>query len=76
MADMPGLRALALWDIQPEELDGYFPEMRDLINTCHYNDCTHRREPGCSIRLAVQEGRVHPERYRSYLAMRFGDMEV
>jgi len=76
MADMPGLRALALWDIQPEELDGYFPEMRDLINTCHYNDCTHRTEPGCSIRLAVQEGAIHPERYRSYLAMRFGDMDV
>jgi len=76
VADMPGLRALALWDLQPEELDGYFPEIRDLVNTCQYNNCSHRKEPGCSIRRAVEDGRVHPERYRSYLAMRFGDMEV
>jgi ribosome biogenesis GTPase / thiamine phosphate phosphatase len=76
VADMPGLRALALWDIQPEELDGYFPEMRDLVNTCQYNNCSHRKEPGCSIRRAVEDGRIHPERYRSYLAMRFGEMEV
>ncbi len=76
VADMPGLRALALWDLQPEELDGYFPEIRDLVNTCQYNNCSHRKEPGCSIRRAVEDGRIHPERYRSYLAMRFGDMEV
>jgi ribosome biogenesis GTPase len=72
IADMPGLRALALWDIQPEELDGYFPEMRHRINSCQYNDCSHRGEPGCSIRAAVAEGRIHPERYKSYLSMRFG----
>ena len=72
LADMPGLRALALWDIQPEELDGYFPEMKCLVKTCQYNDCNHRSEPGCSIREAVADGRIHPERYKSYLSMRFG----
>jgi ribosome biogenesis GTPase / thiamine phosphate phosphatase len=72
LADMPGLRALALWDIQPEELDGYFPEMKQLIKSCQYNDCSHRTEPGCSIRKAVAEGRINPERYKSYLSMRFG----
>jgi ribosome biogenesis GTPase len=76
LADMPGLRALALWDVQPEELDGYFPEMRSLLNTCRYNDCTHSKEPGCSIRQAVEDGLIHPERYRSYLAMRFGETEA
>jgi ribosome biogenesis GTPase len=76
LADMPGLRALALWDIQPEELDGYFPEMRRLVNTCQYNDCTHRSEPGCSIRQAVEQGAIHPDRYKAYLSMRFGDFEV
>jgi ribosome biogenesis GTPase len=76
LADMPGLRALALWDIQPEELDGYFPEMRKIVKTCRYNDCTHSHEPGCSIRIAVTEGRIHPERYKSYLYMRFGDMDM
>jgi len=72
IADMPGLRALALWDIQPEELDGYFPEMRQRVDTCQYNDCSHRSEPGCSIRAAVLKGKIHPERYKSYLSMRYG----
>jgi ribosome biogenesis GTPase len=75
LADMPGLRALALWDIQPEELDGYFPEMKQLMNSCQFSDCTHRAEPGCSIREAVAEGRIHPERYKSYQSMRFGEIE-
>lgn len=76
LADMPGLRALALWDIHVEELDGYFPEMREIVSTCRYNDCTHLHEPGCSIRIAVKEGRIHPERYKSYLSMRFGNIET
>ena len=41
VADTPGLRALALWDIQPEELDGYFPELRPLVAECQFSDCTH-----------------------------------
>ncbi|MCE1253137.1 MAG: ribosome small subunit-dependent GTPase A [Anaerolineae bacterium] len=70
VADLPGLRSLALWDTQPEELDGYFPDLRDLVAHCQYNNCTHQSEPGCAVRQAVDEGRVHPERYESYLRMR------
>ncbi|HPH96435.1 MAG TPA: ribosome small subunit-dependent GTPase A [Anaerolineaceae bacterium] len=73
VADMPGLRSLALWDTQPEELDGYFPELRDLVMKCRFNDCTHRTEPGCAVRAAVDAGQVHPERYESYLRLRYGD---
>jgi ribosome biogenesis GTPase len=76
LADMPGLRALALWDIRPEELDGYFPEIRGLVKTCQFNNCTHHKEPGCAVREAARDGRVHPERYRSYLAMRFSDLDI
>jgi ribosome biogenesis GTPase len=72
VADTPGLRALALWDIEPEELDGYFPEMRDLVSQCEYNDCMHIDEPNCAIRRAEIEGRIHPERYHSYVKMRLG----
>lgn len=76
VADLPGLRALALWDMQPEELDGYFPELRPLVQDCQFSDCTHgETEPGCAVRTAVAEGRVNPERYISYLRMRFGDEE-
>ena len=71
VADMPGLRSLALWDTEPEELDGYFPELRPLVAHCRFNDCTHLNEPGCAVREAVADGRVYPERYQSYLRLRF-----
>ena len=73
VADLPGLRRLALWDTQPEELDGYFPELRDLVQQCQFNDCTHQDDPGCAVVRAVEEGRVSPERYESYLRLRAGD---
>lgn len=75
VADTPGLKALALWDIQPEELDGYFVEMRELVQKCAFSDCTHSKEPGCTIRQAVERGKIHPSRYQSYLRMRFGEEE-
>ncbi len=75
VADTPGLKALALWDVQAEELDGYFPEMRDLVAECQFSDCTHVHEPGCAILSAVQSGKIAPERYQSYLRIRFGDQD-
>ncbi|MCL4560712.1 MAG: ribosome small subunit-dependent GTPase A [Chloroflexi bacterium] len=72
VGDTPGIKALALWDTQPEELDGYFPELRHLVAACQFSNCTHRSEPGCAVRRAVEEGRVHPERYQSYLRLRYG----
>lgn len=75
VADTPGLKALALWDIQPEEIDGYFPELRPLVAECQFSDCTHLHEPGCAVRAAVERGEVHPRRYRSYLRMRFDEVE-
>jgi ribosome biogenesis GTPase / thiamine phosphate phosphatase len=72
VADLPGLRSLVLWDTEPEELDGYFPELRDRVADCQYNDCTHQNEPGCAIRHAVATGEVDAERYQSYLRLRFG----
>ena len=73
VADLPGLRRLSLWDTQPEELDGYFPELRELVKNCQFNDCSHMEEPGCAVIQAVESGQVHPERYESYLRMRAGD---
>jgi len=75
VADTPGLKALALWDIEPEELDGYFPEMRDLVAQCQFSDCTHDHEPGCAVRAAVEAGNIHPARYESYRRMRWPDAE-
>lgn len=76
VADTPGLKALALWDIQPEELDGYFPELRPLVQECQFSDCTHLHEPGCAVKNALARGEIHPERYESYVRMRSGVAEV
>jgi ribosome biogenesis GTPase len=73
VADTPGLKALALYDIEPEELDGYFPELRDRVANCRFNDCTHINEPGCAVLAALAEGEIHPERYQSYLRIRAGE---
>jgi ribosome biogenesis GTPase len=73
VADTPGIRSLALWDTEPEELDAYFVELRDLVADCQFSDCTHTHEPGCAVRKAVEQGTVSAERYTSYLRLRFGD---
>lgn len=73
VTDLPGLRALALWDTQPEELDGYFPELRGLVQHCQFNDCSHQNEPGCAVRKAVEAGTVDARRYESYLRLRAGE---
>ncbi len=73
VADTPGLKSLGLWDIEPEELDGYFPEMRDLVPLCEYNDCSHIDEPGCAVRAALAAGKIAPSRYRSYVRMRLNE---
>jgi ribosome biogenesis GTPase / thiamine phosphate phosphatase len=73
VADTPGMRSLALWDTEPEELDGYFPDLAPLVAACQFNDCHHKTEPGCAVRAAVEAGRVHPQRYDSYLRLRAGE---
>ncbi len=67
------MKALALWDMEPEELDGYFPELRERVADCMFSDCTHTHEPGCAILQAVSDGEIHPERYQSYVRMRGGE---
>jgi ribosome biogenesis GTPase len=73
VADTPGLKAFALWDIEPEELDGYFPELRALVADCEFSDCTHMHEPGCAVIAAVERGEISPERYDSYQRIRMGE---
>ena len=70
VADTPGLRALALWDIEPDELDGYFVEIKPLVAECAFNNCTHLTEPGCAVRAAVESGRIARSRYESYCRLR------
>ncbi len=72
VADTPGWKSLALWDTEPEEMDAYFPELRDLVPHCQFSDCTHKHEPGCAVLAALKGEKIHPERYDSYLRLRAG----
>jgi ribosome biogenesis GTPase len=75
VADTPGLKALGLWDIEPEEIDGYFPEIKARVSDCQFNDCTHIHEPGCAVIAAFEEGSISEQRYDSYIRMRLGEEE-
>ena len=70
VADTPGWKSLALWDTKPEEMDAYFPELAPLVAQCQFSDCTHTHEPGCAVLAALEAGRIHRERYESYLRLR------
>jgi ribosome biogenesis GTPase len=70
VADTPGIRGLAVWDVEPHELDGYFREIHAHVAECRFSDCTHTDEPGCGVRAAVERGAISHERYDSYLRLR------
>jgi len=72
VADTPGWKSLALWDTEAEEIDAYFPDLRDLVPQCQFSDCSHKHEPGCAVLAALKAGTIHPERYDSYLRLRAG----
>ncbi|CAN5534109.1 ribosome small subunit-dependent GTPase A [soil metagenome] len=75
LADTPGIRALAMAGVRPEELDKYFPEFEAYRGECFYADCRHATEPGCPVREAVEIGSISRRRYESYLALRLGDAD-
>lgn len=70
VADTPGIRGLALFDVEPWELDAYFREIAPLVADCQFSDCSHRHEPKCAVRTAVAAGKIAPVRYDSYLRLR------
>lgn len=64
--DTPGVREFGLVDLDRQELSHYFPEMRERLNQCRFNNCLHINEPGCAIKKAVEDGQIYEERYASY----------
>lgn len=70
LADTPGIRQIAPWDIEPDELDAYFRDIAEYIESCRFRDCTHTNEPGCAVREAVEAGEIHPTRYENFLHLR------
>lgn len=64
--DTPGVKEFGIVDISKQELSHYFPEMRNRLNECQFNNCLHINEPGCAIKDAVAKGDISEERYISY----------
>lgn len=67
LIDTPGIKEFGMVDFTPEELSHFFPEMRSRLHDCHFANCTHRHEPGCAIKSAVESGEISSERYQNYL---------
>jgi len=67
--DTPGLREFGLVDIEKQELSHYFPEMRQRLQNCQFNNCMHINEPGCAIKDALNKGEIAVDRYVSYMTI-------
>ncbi len=64
--DTPGIRGFGLVDMEKEEIGDYFPEIFALKGDCKFNNCLHIEEPGCAVKVAVDEGKLAYTRYDSY----------
>jgi ribosome biogenesis GTPase len=73
VVDTPGIRQFELWDIIPEEVEGFFPEFRPFVHLCGYPDCTHTHEDRCAIKRAVRRSQISEQRYISYLGLFSGE---
>jgi ribosome biogenesis GTPase len=69
MIDTPGIKEFGLVHFESQEIGERFPEFRALLPKCRYNNCTHVHEPGCAVKLALDQGYINPERYHNYLGL-------
>ena len=64
--DTPGFSSLAVFDMEKEELEQFYPEFDEYRDTCRFNGCSHTHEPGCGVKEAIEEGNISKERYENY----------
>ena len=55
--------------ILKEDLQFAFPDFAPYLGACQFRDCAHRKEPGCAVRQALEDGKIEPTRYDSYLRL-------
>jgi ribosome biogenesis GTPase len=67
--DTPGIKGFGTFDMETEEIGHYFPDIFREAANCKYGNCTHRNEPGCAVRVAVEQHLISESRYTSYLNM-------
>ena len=69
LIDTPGIKGFGTFDIEPEELSGYFREIFRFSKDCRFSNCTHTHEPGCAVLQALEDHYIAQSRYQSYLSM-------
>jgi ribosome biogenesis GTPase len=67
--DTPGIKAFGMLEMEPWEISHYFPEIFKISDNCQYNNCSHTHEPGCAVKLAVENGEIAFSRFVSYLGL-------
>jgi ribosome biogenesis GTPase / thiamine phosphate phosphatase len=75
VVDTPGIRQMELWDVLPEQIEGYFIEFHPYVRECRYPDCSHRHETQCGVKRAVSRSLISMQRYESYTRLREGDAD-
>ncbi len=75
VVDTPGIRQFQLWDVIPEEVAGFYRDVRPYVNLCRFPDCTHTHEADCAVKDAVADGRLDARRYESYCHLFAGAAE-
>lgn len=70
LIDSPGVRSFRLSRLSASQLEQGFPEIRDYLGQCRFHNCSHTHEPGCAVRQALAEGKIHPQRLENYLQLR------
>ena len=66
VVDTPGIRQFQLWDVIPEEVAGFFRDLRPFVSLCRFPDCTHQHESDCAVKNAVADGYLDARRYESF----------
>ena len=67
--DTPGIKGFGTFNLEPEELTSYFPEIFHFSKGCKFSNCTHTHEPGCAVLKAIDDHYIAQSRYQSYLNM-------
>ena len=67
--DSPGIKGFGTFNMEPEELTSYFPEIFHFSKGCKFSNCTHTHEPGCAVLKAIDDHFIAQSRYQSYLNM-------
>jgi ribosome biogenesis GTPase len=75
VVDTPGIRQFQLWDVVPQEVAGFYRDIRPYVSKCRFPDCTHTHEIDCAVKATVADGRIDSRRYESYVQLQSGELD-